>query len=79
MSLPDFIQLQIMTNKKKKDHTINSKIPKFGIKQISSYQNIAVLKYKNFQRNVWLPDNSAQDQLQKISKWTACCWDSTAV
>ena len=49
-----------MTNIKQKDHTINSKIPKFGVKRISSKRNIAVLKYKHFQRNVWIPDNSSQ-------------------
>ena len=43
-----------------KDHSLNSKIPKFDAKRINSLRFIAVLKYKNFQRNVWLPDTCAK-------------------
>ena len=64
--LPDFIPREpgykplilIITKHdlyKKKDHAVNSKIPKFGVKRINSLRFIAALKYKNFQRNVWLP------------------------
>ena len=42
------------------DHTVNSKTLKFDVKRINSSKFIAILKCKNFQTSVWLPETCAE-------------------